>query len=56
MQFENWLHEVENFSLRSEKIFDDLILHPEKNDADQFNNIIEWLRLAYDAGHLEASK
>jgi NifB/MoaA-like Fe-S oxidoreductase len=56
MQFENWLHEVEYFSLRSEKIFDDLILHPEKNDADQFNNIIEWLRLAYDAGHLEASK
>lgn len=55
MQFEHWLHEIENFSLRSEKIFDELILYPEKNNADQFNNIIEWLRLAYNAGYLENS-
>lgn len=56
MKFEEWLHYIESFSLRSEKIFDELILYPEKNNADQFNNIIDWLKCAYDAGYKEGLK
>ena len=51
MNFYDWFDEIENFSLRSERFFDELEQRPYGN-LDQANKrMIAWLRAAYDAGY-----
>lgn len=53
MKFEDWFDEIENFSLRSERFFEDL------NDYDPGINpeiVIKWLRAAYEAGKEHKSR
>lgn len=48
MTFEDWFDEIENFSLRSERFFEDL------NDYEPGINpeiVIKWLRAAYEVGY-----
>jgi hypothetical protein len=48
--FERWLNELEGYSLRCERAYDDLVLHP-KDEVDNWKTIKEWLRGAFDAGY-----
>jgi hypothetical protein len=48
--FEDWLNELEGYSLRVERAYDDLVLHP-KDEIDNWKNIKEWLKGAFDAGY-----
>jgi hypothetical protein len=48
--FEEWLNELEGYSLRVERAYDDLVLHP-KDEIDNWKNIKEWLKGAFDAGY-----
>jgi len=48
--FEEWLNELEGYSFRSERAYDDLVLHP-KDEVDNWINIKEWLKGAFDAGY-----
>jgi hypothetical protein len=48
--FEDWLDEIEGFSLRMERIYDDLILNP-KNNVENWKSIREYLKSAYEAGY-----
>lgn len=48
--FEDWLDELEGFSLRMERVYDDLVVNP-KDNVDNWKNIREWLKAAFDAGY-----
>lgn len=52
MKFEDWFHETENFSLRAERFYDDLVYYQE----DRPERIVEWLRAAYEAGREHGRK
>ena len=43
MKFEDWLYETENFSLRVERLFEDL-------PVDNGGVLIRWLEAAYKVG------
>ena len=49
MTFDQWLNELEGFSLRMERAYDDLVKDP-KDPVDNWNQIKEWLQAAYNAG------
>ena len=56
--FTKWLNELEGFSLRKERLYDDLVANskilPEEKDI-QWNRLIVWLEAAYKVGY-EAGK
>jgi len=52
--FEQWLNESEGFSLRGERAYGDLIIYPKEDhftNQQQWNNIKQWLKGAFDAGY-----
>ena len=50
MIFEEWLNELEGYSLRGERAYDDLVVNP-KDGVDNWRSIKEWLKAAYDVGY-----
>jgi hypothetical protein len=48
--FEEWLNELEGYSLRGERAYDDLVVNP-KDEVDNWQNIKKWLKGAFDAGY-----
>ena len=50
MTFDEWFYEQQNFSLRAEWFWDDLMHY----QGDNPEIIIKWLKAAYDAGHEHA--
>jgi hypothetical protein len=48
--FEEWLNELEGFSLRCERAYDDLVVNP-KDNIDNWQNIKQWLKGAFYAGY-----
>ena len=51
MQFEDWFDELEMFSLRSERFYNDLD-HTRPDSIESQKRMVEWLKAAYDAGQL----
>lgn len=49
--FEDWLNEIESFSLRSERVYDDLTSIPKDTVNHWRYIVIPWLRSAFDAGY-----
>jgi hypothetical protein len=50
MQFDEWFNEIEVFSLRGERFFNDLDHHvPDSQGSSK--RMVEWLRAAYNAGY-----
>ena len=47
--FDAWLNESEGFSLRMERIYDDLVKNP-KDTVDNWHQIKAWLEVAYNEG------
>ena len=47
--FDEWLNESEGFSLKMERIYDDLVKNP-KDAVDNWKQIKEWLQAAYNEG------
>ena len=47
--FNEWLNESEGFSLRMERVYDDLVKNP-KDTVDNWKQIKEWLQAAYNVG------
>jgi uncharacterized protein with ParB-like and HNH nuclease domain len=52
MTFDEWFEEVELFSTRSERFFDDLDHH--KMTKGSYNRMVEWLKAAYEEGKISA--
>lgn len=50
-QFEDWLHEREGFSLRSERLFADV-----GSNFKRYELVVEWLRAAYLVGRSEGDQ
>jgi hypothetical protein len=48
--FEEWLSELEGFSLIMERAYDDLVVKP-KDTVDNWEQIKIWLKAAFDAGY-----
>jgi hypothetical protein len=48
--FEEWLNELEGFSLRMERVYDDLVVNP-KDTIDNWKQIKIWLKAAFDGGY-----
>ncbi len=48
--FEQWLNELEGYSLRSERAYDDLVVNP-PDEVDNWKTIKQWLKGAFDAGY-----
>lgn len=42
-----WLHEYEGYSLRSERLLDDI-------EHGDYKRIIEWIKAAYEVGRADA--
>jgi len=53
-KFEDWLNEIEGFSLRMERIYDDVVVSKQHN-VDRWQNVREYLKAAFEAGY-EAAK
>ena len=47
--FDEWMNESDGISLRMERIYDDLVKNP-KDTVDNWQQIKEWLRAAYNDG------
>lgn len=47
MPFKEWFEQFENYSMRCERFYDDLIDYK----GDNAEIIVRWLRLAYQAGY-----
>ncbi len=47
--FDGWLNETEGFSLRMERIYDDLVKNP-KDTVDNWQQIKVWVQAAYNEG------
>lgn len=47
MTFNNWLSEIENFSSRAERLYDDFI------EVKDLAKLRMWLKAAYEAGRQE---
>ena len=45
MTFEEWTLEIESFAMRIERMHDDLVKHPDKD------NIQQWLKAAWEVGY-----
>lgn len=52
MTFDQWLNEIEGFSLRMERAYDDLVKNP-KDPVDNWLQIKDWLKAAYEEGYSE---
>lgn len=50
MQFDEWFNEIEVFSIRSERFYDDLDHHKEGVQGS-YNRMAVWLKAAYAAGY-----
>lgn len=48
--FEDWLDELEGFSLRMERIYDDVVVS-KKHNIDRWQNVREYLKAAFEAGY-----
>jgi hypothetical protein len=48
--FEDWLNELEGYAIRGERAYDDLVVNP-KDEVDNWKNIKQWLKGAFDAGY-----
>ena len=56
MTFETWLNETEGFHLRSERLWDDvlvLVKSPTMLDRDRFNLVKAWMEAAYQQGQTD---
>jgi hypothetical protein len=52
--FEEWLNELEGYSLRGERAYNNLVIYPKEDHftaQQQWNNIKQWLKGAFDAGY-----
>jgi hypothetical protein len=47
-KFEDWFHELEGFSFRSERAIDDLFYASETNNVEM---IRQWMYAAFEAGY-----
>jgi archaellum biogenesis ATPase FlaH len=54
MKFEEWLNENEGFSIRLERVVEDILIH-EKTYEEKYKSLIEWLETSYKMGFEEAS-
>jgi hypothetical protein len=48
--FEEWLNELEGYSLRCERAYDDLVVNP-PDEVDNWKTIKQWLKGSFDAGY-----
>ena len=56
MTFETWFNENEGFHLRSERLWDDvlvLVKSPTMLDRDRFNLVKAWMEAAYQQGQTD---
>jgi hypothetical protein len=49
MSFDEWFNEIEVFSTRGERFYDDLLTY--KWDGVDAEHLVKWLKAAYEAGH-----
>lgn len=51
MTFDDWFWEIENYSLRSERFYDemDMLFGPELTQENMIK-VVSWLKSAYEAG------
>jgi len=52
MTFAEWFNEIELYSLRGERFYDDLYTY--KMDGIDAEHIINWLKAAYEVGYEHA--
>ena len=60
MTFDEWLNEIENYSLRIERLYDDIdtVTGVDKTASEAARNrslILSWMKAAYDVGYEDAS-
>lgn len=59
MKFDDWLNEIENYSLRIERLYDDIdmITGVDKTASEAVRNrslLLGWMKAAYDEGYNQA--
>ena len=51
MTFEEWLNESEVYSLRCERLYEDLVENNARPYQTKYDLVVKWLRAAYDVGY-----
>jgi hypothetical protein len=51
MTFEEWLNESEVYSLRCERLHDDLVENDSRPHKVKYDLVLKWLKAAYDVGY-----
>lgn len=49
--FDEWLGELEGFSLRMERVYDDLVDKKSTDEENSWQTIKSWLKAAFDSGY-----
>jgi hypothetical protein len=48
--FEEWLNEIEGYSLRSERAYTDLVEYEYDSPTERWDIVSDWLKAAFEAG------
>lgn len=48
--FEEWLNEIEGYSLRKERAYDELVEYEHGSYTARWNMVLDWLQAAFEAG------
>jgi len=51
MTFDEWFNEIELYSLRGERFYDDLLTY--KLEGIDAEHLVKWLKAAYEVGYEE---
>jgi hypothetical protein len=52
--FENWINELEGYSLKSERAYNELVVYPDEDHftkKQKWNVICKWLKAAFEDGY-----
>jgi len=50
-QFEEWFGELEGYTFRHERFWDDFDFAKDKNDYNSMKLMVKWMRTAYEMGY-----
>lgn len=56
MQFDDWLNELEGYSSRLERAYDELVLERYNDNHSFWKTVLSWLKSSYQMGYEQGLK
>jgi len=55
-QFDEWFGELEGYTFRHERFWDDFDFAKDKNDYNSMKLMVKWMRTAFEMGYYEGQR